>query len=103
MRMPFEIVMSQDVFQQKMDQILEICPGTVGIADDVAVFGKTEDEHDANLHNLMRVASESGLMFNSEKCRIKQNQINFFGHIYKGPKFPGFALFHSWENHIEIN
>ena len=37
--MPFGLVMSQDVFQQKMDQILEQCPGTIGIADDVAVFG----------------------------------------------------------------
>ena len=74
--------MSQDVFQQKMDQILEKCPGTVGIADDVAVFGKTEEEHDSNLHNLMKVALESGLVFNSQKCSIKQNRINFFGHIY---------------------
>ena len=78
MRMPFGLVMSQDVFQQKMDQIFKRCPGTVGIADDVAVFGRTEAEHDANLHNLMKVATESGLMFNSQKCSIKQNKINFF-------------------------
>ena len=35
-RMPFGLVMSQDVFQHKMDQILERCPGTIGIADYVA-------------------------------------------------------------------
>ena len=39
--------MSQDIFQQKMDFILEKCPGTVGIADDIAVHGTTE-EHDSN-------------------------------------------------------
>ena len=41
LRMPFGLVMSQDVFQRKMDQILEECSGTMSIADDVAVFGKT--------------------------------------------------------------
>ena len=47
-----------------MDQILEKCPGTVGIADDVAVFGANEAEHDRNLLNLMNVAREHGLVFN---------------------------------------
>ena len=69
-RMPFGLVMSQDVFQQKMDQILEQCLGTIGIADDVAVFGRTEEEHDQSLHNLMQVAAKSGLVFNSKKCII---------------------------------
>ena len=81
-RMPFGLIMSQDVFQQKMDMILESCPGTFGIADDVAVFGRREVEHDANLHNLMRVSREHGLVFNSKKCAIKTLQISFFGTIY---------------------
>ena len=80
--MPFGLVMSQDVFQQKMDQILEQCPGTIGIADDVAVFGRTEEEHDQSLHNLMQVAAKSGLVFNSKKCIIKAPQIHFFGMVY---------------------
>ena len=81
-RMPFGLVMSQDVFQQKMDMILESCPGTVGIADDVAVFGHTEAEHDAHVHNLMRVSREHGLVFNSKKCTIKAPYITFFGTLY---------------------
>ena len=55
-RLPFGLCVSQDIFQQKMDCILEKCPGTVGIADDIAVHGTTEEEHDFNLHNLMLVA-----------------------------------------------
>ena len=81
-RLPFGLVMSQDVFQQRMDQILEKCPGTLGIADDVAVHGATEAEHDRNLLNLMKVASEQGLVFNSKKCVIKQHSIPFFGLVY---------------------
>ena len=41
-RMPFGLVMSQDVFQQRMDQILKKCPATLGIADDIIVR-KDED------------------------------------------------------------
>ena len=82
LRIPFGLVMTQDVFQQKMDAILKSCPGTLGIADDVAVFRRSEAEHDANLHNLMRVSREHGLVFNSKKCAIKAPQISFFGTIY---------------------
>ena len=81
-RLPFGLCVSQDVFQQKMDFILEKCPGTVGIADDVAVHGSTEQEHDANLHNLMIIARQHGLVFNLEKCQIKKPRITFFGVVY---------------------
>ncbi len=81
-RMPFGLVMSQDVFQHKMDQILESCPGTLGIADDIAVFGRTEQEHDKNVTTLMEVAAQYGLTFNSEKCAVKTKHIKFFGMIY---------------------
>ena len=82
LRLPFGLVLSQDVFQQKMDRILEKCPGGVGIADDVAVVAATEEEHDAALLNLMKVAEEEGLSFNSEKCQIRVKEIPFFGQIY---------------------
>ncbi|XP_014679079.1 PREDICTED: RNA-directed DNA polymerase homolog [Priapulus caudatus] len=42
-RLPFGLNVSQDVFQKRMDHILEQCPGTTGIADDVAVFGKSKE------------------------------------------------------------
>ena len=51
----------------------------MGIADDVAVFGKDEKEHDANLHNLMKIAQQEGLVFNPDKCDIKTQKMRFFG------------------------
>ena len=81
-RMPFGLVMSQDVFQHRMDQILEKCTGVIGIADDIVVFGDSQQSHDRNLHALMEVAAKSGLKFNSSKCAINQQQIAFFGMVY---------------------
>jgi len=65
-----------------MDFILEKCPGTVGIADDIAVHGPTTEEHDANLHNLMLVARQHGLVFNLDKCSISQPKITFFSMLF---------------------
>ena len=58
-----DCVFIQDVFQQKIDFILEKFPGAVCIADDIAVNGPMEKEHDANLYNLMLVARQHGLVF----------------------------------------
>ncbi|GFR92756.1 Pol polyprotein [Elysia marginata] len=82
LRLPFGLNVSQDILQMKMDQILERCPGTVGISHDVCVFGRTEKEHCKNLLNLMEVSRAKGLVFNSTKCAIKQPQISFYGLIW---------------------
>ena len=74
--------MSQDVFQHRMDQIIEKCPRTVSIANDIAVCGKAEAEHDWNLHNLMEVAKKYCLVFNSERCELKVPQIKFSAMMY---------------------
>ena len=81
-RLPFGLSVSQDIFQQRMDSVLERCDGAIGIADDVAVYGKTEEEHHRNLIQLMQVAEQNGLVFNSKKCIIKQKQIAYFGMVY---------------------
>ena len=81
-RLPFGLNVSQDAFQQCMDQILSQCPGTIGITDDVIVHGKDDKDHDQNLHHLMKVAQKCGLVFNAAKCFIKTPQIKFFGMVY---------------------
>ena len=47
--------MSQDVFQLWMDAILEQCPGVIGILDDMVIFGVDQEDHDANLINLLNL------------------------------------------------
>ncbi len=78
----FGLVVSYDVFQQQMDAILEWCPGCTDIAYDVSVGRCTEKELDDNLWNLMRVAEEDDLVFNSEMCVIKTTEIPFFWMLY---------------------
>ncbi|XP_011678692.1 uncharacterized protein K02A2.6-like [Strongylocentrotus purpuratus] len=81
-RLPFGLNFSQDIFREKMDYILEQCEGTIGIADDVVVYGKNADEHDRNMVKLMNVSKEYGLVFNLEKCDCKIPSVKFFGCYY---------------------
>ena len=62
-RMPFGGKMSQDVFQMKMDIIMEKCPGVISIHDDIVIYGTSHQDHDANLINLLNVAQTEGLGF----------------------------------------
>jgi len=82
LRLPFGLVCSQDVFQQKMDQILEQCDGCISIADDIVIHSATEETHDRNLHHLMKVARKHGLIFNPTKTEVKAKSISFFGSRY---------------------
>ena len=86
--MPFSLKMAQDVFQMRMDQITERLPGVIAIHDDICVFGKTQEQHNKNLLQLLKTASARGLVFNSRKCQISKPQITFFGTVFsaKGMK-----------------
>lgn len=67
-----------------MDQILEGLRGIVSIGECIAflVFGENEEEHNKNLINPMEQAAGSGIVFNRDKCTIKQKSVSFFSNLY---------------------
>ncbi|KAL5017321.1 hypothetical protein ScPMuIL_006910 [Solemya velum] len=81
-RLPFGLSVSQDIFQAKMDEILDGLEGVTGIADDIGVAGDTEEKHDQNLIALMERSVKHGLVLNHSKCSIKVPSMEFFGQIY---------------------
>ena len=74
--MPFGLKMSQDIFQTKTDQTFEGCEGVAGIADDIVVF---IEEHDRNVHGMLKRCQATGLKLNLDKCFVKQEKIRFYG------------------------
>ena len=79
LHLPFGLACSQDVFQKRMDQILEEYEGCIGIADDITIHGGMEAEHDACLWKLMEVAWNYGLVLNPKKTQVKAPVVKFFG------------------------
>ena len=66
----------------EMDHIMERCPGVISIHDNIVVYGTSEEDHDANLINLLNVTQVEGLVLNSKKLELKQPRVSFFGAEY---------------------
>ena len=68
--MLFGLKISQDVFQMCMDQITNRLPEIIVIHDDICIYGQIREEHDQHLLPLMKTATQNGLVFQSELCKI---------------------------------
>ena len=86
-RMPFGIKPASEIFQQKLDQVIEGIQGTARIADDILVWGNGETEqqalidHDQNLEMLLERAQAKGLKMNAQKLKYRQREISYAGYI----------------------
>ena len=69
-RLRFGLVVSKDVFQRHLDSALDGLKGVNGIADDILVYGSTEQEHDNNMSNLMNGALGKVIWFNKDKMQL---------------------------------
>ena len=67
LQLPFGLICSQAIFQEKMDQIPEEFQGCIRIKDDITVHGCTEVQHDACLRNLLWIACKYDLVLNPQK------------------------------------
>ena len=76
--MPFRAKMSQEVFKMKIDLIMEKCPGVIRIHDDIVISGTSDEDHNANLINLINVAQLEGLVLNNKKLELKWPKVSFF-------------------------
>ena len=78
-RLPMGTVVAQDIFQSKLDAIFI---GVTGIADDMAIAGRDEMEHDRNFLQFMETCKSNNLTPNAEKIQFKQSQVSFYGHCW---------------------
>jgi hypothetical protein len=81
-RLPFGLVVSQDIFQKQLDSAFAGLDGITGIADDTFVYGASEKEHHTNLTKLMERAQQKGVVFNKAKVQFKCKEVSFFGHTW---------------------
>ena len=79
-RLPFGIHIASEIFQNKIEQILEGLQGTANSQDDIIVWGKNKTEHDKRLQDVMDRIYKSGLRLNKQKCEIGKDDIIFLGH-----------------------
>ena len=80
-KMPYGITSGSEVFQHAMEQLMEGYPCKI-IVDDIIVYGKTREEHDRNLEQVMQRLQEINLHLNIKKCEFRVNSISFVGNVF---------------------
>ena len=80
LRMSFGLKVSGDVFQERLDRVLRLVPGVLGITDDIVIHGATENTHDGVVLILCETARLNNLSSNSKKVQFKSTDYKFFGH-----------------------
>ena len=79
-RLPMGSIVAQDMFQRKLDAIFLSIPGITGIADDMIIYGRNDQEHDQHLVNFLEVCRKNTLTLNPDKMQFRLPQVSFFGH-----------------------
>lgn len=81
-RQPFALTCSGDVFQEKMDKVFGNLDGRGGIANDTFVYGKSEEELDKQIMNVLDAAQKNNIRYNPDKFQFKEVQISFWVHVH---------------------
>ena len=80
LRMPFGLKVSGDVFQERLDRVIKLVPGVLGITDDIVVQCATENTHNRPVLVLCETARLNNLSLNSKKMQFKSTDCKFFRH-----------------------
>ena len=79
-RLPMGSEIASDIFQKMLDSVYRGLPGVTGIADDMVIFGRNEEEHDRNLILFLETTRKNGLILNKRKLQFKKEEVSFFSH-----------------------
>ena len=71
-RLPMGTVVAQNIFQSKLDAIFIGMEGVTGIADDIVITGRDEQEHDRNFLAFMEKYMSNNISLNAKKIQFKQ-------------------------------
>lgn len=81
-RLPFGLCNAPDIFQEVLEKtILGGCKGVINYLDDVLVHGKTKQEHDANLAEVLSRLQSHNVRLNDSKCVFGSQSVKFVGFV----------------------
>ena len=81
-RLNFGVCSASEVFQKEIRTIVSDLEGVTNIADDILIYGSTQEKHDAALEALFRRLEDNGLTLNKQKCEFNRDKIEFFGVVF---------------------
>ena len=79
-QLPMGIVVTSDVFQRKLDEILHNVPGVTGIVDDMVIYGTSIEEHDKHFLKFLSIVRKNNLKLNASKLQFQLEEVSFLRH-----------------------
>ena len=78
-RLPYGVSSSPEIFQHTMENLLQGIPLVVVRVDDILVSGSNDEEHLANLEEVLKRLSKHGLRLKQKKCAFMVNEVGYLG------------------------
>ena len=70
-----------DIFELCIHQLLQDLQGVLNIADDILVFGRTNEEFNSNVISFLDRCVQEDIHLNPDKVQINTDSVPFFGHV----------------------
>lgn len=80
-RVPYGLASAPSAFQKMMVVILKGLQNVANYLDDIIVWGRTLQEHDQALQNVLQRLKDAGLVLNESKCQFRKQSLKFLGHM----------------------
>ena len=81
-RLIFGAKSSQDLFDEIIERIFGDIPYCLTQRDDILLGGKTLEEHQKTLQQVLQRAADYNITFNDDKCQFAVEEIDFFGYLF---------------------
>ena len=87
-RLPFGLSVSSEIFQKRVDQVLDRLDGILDITDDVLIYGvgatekDANEDHDRKLTELLERCKKEGVALNRDKVKLRLKEVTYMGHVF---------------------
>ena len=71
LKLPFSLKIVSDIFQERLDKVLALVPNTIGITDDIFIYGENQIECDASFITLCETARANGLKSKCQEATVQ--------------------------------
>ena len=78
-RLPYGINCAPEIFHAKIQQLFQSETGVKVFMDDIVVWGRTREEHDARLKRALATVRRSGLKLNEKRCVFGVTELTYLG------------------------
>jgi hypothetical protein len=81
LRLPFGISCAPEIYHRTVYNMFSHIAGVETSMDDICIGGKTREEHDHRVKQVLDICRQQGLKLNREKCQVGVQEMVFLGDV----------------------